>query len=231
MVIENIINNLKRRIAAIIPQLINDDVESVSSTYSSNKITELLSTVDGGLVGTKQVDESAIDNDMILLYKTASGKLEYEAKPAGGGDMLLNEVQNVTALKKFDKDTIAMKGTSTGVNTISVANTSATSYVNELPAKAGTFAMTSDVIALGETSATAYRGDRGKKAYDHSQETHAPSDADNTEKAIMDAAVTESITDSDLITLLLDNGLVTVTFENLKKALKDYFDRFYAPLE
>lgn len=32
-------------------------------------------------------------------------------------------------------------------------------------------------IALGETSATAYRGDRGKIAYDHSQVAHAPSNA------------------------------------------------------
>jgi hypothetical protein len=29
-------------------------------------------------------------------------------------------------------------------------------------------------LALGETSTTAYRGDRGKIAYDHSQSTHAP---------------------------------------------------------
>lgn len=32
-------------------------------------------------------------------------------------------------------------------------------------------------LALGETEATAYRGDRGKIAYDHSQTTHAPSNA------------------------------------------------------
>lgn len=32
-------------------------------------------------------------------------------------------------------------------------------------------------LALGETSATAYRGDRGKIAYDHSQATHAPANA------------------------------------------------------
>ena len=30
-------------------------------------------------------------------------------------------------------------------------------------------------LALGETSSTAYRGDRGKIAYDHSQSAHAPS--------------------------------------------------------
>lgn len=33
-------------------------------------------------------------------------------------------------------------------------------------------------VALGETSTTAYRGDRGKVAYDHSQITHAPSNAE-----------------------------------------------------
>ena len=32
-------------------------------------------------------------------------------------------------------------------------------------------------LALGETSATAYRGDRGKLAYDHSQTEHAPATA------------------------------------------------------
>ena len=34
------------------------------------------------------------------------------------------------------------------------------------------YAIISDTIALGETSATAYRGDRGKTAYDHSQVAH-----------------------------------------------------------
>lgn len=33
-------------------------------------------------------------------------------------------------------------------------------------------------LALGETASTAYRGDRGKTAYDHSQAAHAPSDAE-----------------------------------------------------
>lgn len=33
-------------------------------------------------------------------------------------------------------------------------------------------------LALGETSSTAYRGDRGKTAYDHSQVAHAPSNAE-----------------------------------------------------
>ena len=40
-----------------------------------------------------------------------------------------------------------------------------------------TFGVISETLALGETSSTAYRGDRGKIAYDHSQTAHAPSNA------------------------------------------------------
>ena len=39
------------------------------------------------------------------------------------------------------------------------------------------YGVISETIALGETSSTAYRGDRGKIAYDHSQSAHAPSNA------------------------------------------------------
>ena len=44
-------------------------------------------------------------------------------------------------------------------------------------------------LALGETSSTAYRGDRGKTAYDHSQSTHARTDA---------TAVTSSTTNGNI---------------------------------
>lgn len=40
------------------------------------------------------------------------------------------------------------------------------------------FVEISESLAIGETSSTAYRGDRGKIAYDHSQTAHAPSNAE-----------------------------------------------------
>ena len=43
------------------------------------------------------------------------------------------------------------------------------------------FVVISDTLALGETSTTAYRGDRGKTAYEHSQSAHARTDATKTE--------------------------------------------------
>jgi len=45
------------------------------------------------------------------------------------------------------------------------------------------FVVVSETIALGETSSTAYRGDKGKIAYDHSQTVHAPSDAEANQNA------------------------------------------------
>jgi hypothetical protein len=61
------------------------------------------------------------------------------------GDMLLAGIQSVTGAKTFDKDKILMKGTSTGVTTLSTANTSATNYTATLQAATGTIAYLSDV--------------------------------------------------------------------------------------
>lgn len=41
-----------------------------------------------------------------------------------------------------------------------------------------TYVITGSDLALGETAATAFRGDQGKTAYDHSQAAHAPSNAE-----------------------------------------------------
>lgn len=50
----------------------------------------------------------------------------------------------------------------------------------------------SDTIALGETSSSAYRGDRGKAAYVHSQSAHAPADADPNVQADWNVTDAES---------------------------------------
>jgi len=52
-------------------------------------------------------------------------------------------------------------------------------------------------LVLGETSATAYRGDRGQVAYDHSQSAHAPSNAQKNSditKSEIEAKLTGAIT-------------------------------------
>lgn len=67
------------------------------------------------------------------------------ATGGGTGDMILASVQSVTGLKTFDKDKLAMKGTSTGVTTFSTANTSATNYTATFQAASGTVAYLSDI--------------------------------------------------------------------------------------
>ena len=49
-------------------------------------------------------------------------------------------------------------------------------------------------VALGETSSTAYRGDRGKAAYDHSQAAHAPANAEQNVQS--DWSVTDTSSDA-----------------------------------
>jgi hypothetical protein len=46
------------------------------------------------------------------------------------------------------------------------------------------YVVISETLALGETSSTAYAGDKGKIAYDHSQAPHARTDATKTEVSL-----------------------------------------------
>lgn len=46
------------------------------------------------------------------------------------------------------------------------------------------YVVISETLALGETSSTAYAGDKGKIAYDHSQASHARTDATKTEVSL-----------------------------------------------
>jgi hypothetical protein len=74
--------------------------------------------------------------------------------------------------------------------------TQSSSYRFVTDAEKSTWNAKSD-LALGTTSSTAYRGDRGKIAYDHSQEAHAPANAQKNSditKAEIEAKLTGDIT-------------------------------------
>ena len=76
------------------------------------------------------------------------------------------------------------------------------------------FVVISETLALGETSSTAYRGDRGKIAYDHSQVAHAPSNAEVNQNTFSNVTVgsTTISADSKTDTLTLVAGSnVTLT--------------------
>lgn len=77
-------------------------------------------------------------------------------------------------------------------------------------------------LALGTTASTAYYGDKGKIAYDHSQTTHAPSNAEKNQNAFSNVAVSGQTTvaaDSTTDTLTLaagDNITITTDATNDK---------------
>ena len=65
------------------------------------------------------------------------------------------------------------------------------------------FVVISETLALGETDSTAYRGDRGKIAYDHSQTAHAPANAE--------ANVLESVSTPDGALTITNKGVTVPT--------------------
>ena len=60
-----------------------------------------------------------------------------------------------------------------------------------------TYVEISQSLALGETSSTAYRGDRGKIAYDHSQISHAPANAEVNQNAFSNVKVGSTTISAD----------------------------------
>lgn len=76
------------------------------------------------------------------------------------------------------------------------------------------FVVISETLALGETSSTAYRGDRGKIAYDHSQTAHAPSNAQANQNAFSNVLVGSiniaANTPTDTLTLVAGSN-ITIT--------------------
>ena len=79
----------------------------------------------------------------------------------------------------------------------------------------------SESIALGETSSTAYRGDRGKIAYDHSQSAHAPSNAEANQNAFsnvkIDSDIINASTTTDTLEFIAGNNIILTPNVSNKK--------------
>lgn len=108
---------------------------------------------------------------------THSNYIATSAKGANGGVAELDSNGKVPAsqLPAFVDDVVEYTSTSDfpaeGASGVIYVETS----TNKTYRWSGTeYVVIGNSLALGETSSTAYRGDRGKTAYNHSQSTHAP---------------------------------------------------------
>lgn len=84
-----------QKISQIVTSVISwANITGKPSTFTPSAHTHPTSDITGlneGLLGTKEVDETNLADNKILVYKTGSGKYELENKPAGSG-----------ALNKYD---------------------------------------------------------------------------------------------------------------------------------
>lgn len=120
-----------------------------STTRVANLNVDRAGVADGLKSATTTVDVSAATAPTSgqVLTATSDTTATWQT-PSTGGDMVLASVQSVTGLKTFDKDKLAMKGTSTGVTTFSTANTGASNYTATFQAASGTVAYTSDIPSV-----------------------------------------------------------------------------------
>ena len=79
-------------------------------------------------------------------------------------------------------------------------------------------------LALGETETTAYRGDLGKKAYTHSQTTHAPSNAQKNVQSDWNVSDTSSdayIKNKPVIPKAYDDSEIRSSLDNLESEVNE----------
>ena len=136
-----------------------------SNIHAPNSDAETATSI-GTIIAGSGANASPADADLLgvadvsasnVLTKTTIAQLKALMKTyLDTYYVLLATAQTITGVKTFNKDTLLMKGSGTGTNTISTANASTTSYTNTLPAKNGTFAMTSDIPLYTHTKQTRY---------------------------------------------------------------------------
>lgn len=169
----------------------NTTVDAALSGTSTNPVQNkaIQEALAGKVPTTRKVNGKALSAD-VSLASADVGAIPAVQKGAASGVAELDATGKVPAaqLPSYVDDVI--EGYLSGgklykeaAHTTEIAGETGKIYVDIHTEKtyrwSGTaFRVISETIALGETSTTAYRGDRGRIAYDHSQEVHAPADAE-----------------------------------------------------
>lgn len=153
-----------------------------------DEVTQGLIDIEEVIAGSEEDFINMIGGDSII--DKLDEKLSSSAKGTAGGVAELDETGKVptSQLPSYVDDVVegylsAGKLYKEAAHTTEITGESGKIYVDLATNKtyrwSGTaFVEISSSLALGETASSAYRGDRGKIAYDHSQAAHAPANAE-----------------------------------------------------
>lgn len=193
----------KEKLAGLTKITVDSALSSTSTNPLQNKAIN--ATLGGKVPTTRKINNKALTTDITLTAAdisaipmiqkgTASGVAELDASGKVPASQLPSYVDDVLegylSGGKFYKES---------AHTTEITGESGKIYTDLATNKtyrwSGTaFVEISASLALGETSSTAYRGDRGKAAYDHSQAAHAPANAEQNVQS--DWSVTDTASDA-----------------------------------
>ena len=157
----------------------------------------LIEQIDGFTISKNNLDIK-LKNSILVAGKI---EIDLEIKDTNGvmttasffivvNQKVLND-EAVEATNEFDTFTKAIDKIETAVKTVTSHTDNTIIHITS--AERSNWNSKSN-LALGETETTAYRGDLGKKAYTHSQTTHAPSNAQKNVQS--DWNVTDNMSDA-----------------------------------
>lgn len=129
----------------------NGNMESPANLTIKGDITEGTKTL------SNKYAEKGHSHQAADLPATMPPSSHTHGNISNAGTITSEAVSSATGVLVYDSDNKIQRTTAANARNIIGAGTSS--------------------LALGEASTTAYRGDRGKTAYDHSQTVHAPTDA------------------------------------------------------
>ena len=177
---------------AKLADLHNTTVDSALSSSSTNPVqNKAINAALGGKVSkTRKINNKDLSAD-ITLTAADVGAIPAAQKGASGGVAELDSSGKVPAaqLPSYVDDVLEYAAVGNFPETGETGKIYVSTGTNKTYRWSGTtYVEISASIALGETASTAYRGDRGKVAYDHSQAAHAPANAEQNVQSDWDVA-------------------------------------------
>ena len=142
--------------------IFTDHITSASTTGSGNAVTSVTADSNGNLSVTKDITFITSETD-----PTVPAWAKATNKPSYSYDEITGTVPQ-SALPSYVDDVLEYNGQSSFPTTGESGKIYVDTSTNKTYRWSGTtYVEISSSLALGETSSTAYRGDRGKTAYDH----------------------------------------------------------------